>query len=466
MNKNKQLSLLKEVPVPKALFQLILPAIMTSLVATLHNLIDTVYISQLADNAMIAATTVALPIMVIIQALGDGIGVGGGSYLGRLLGANDEKKIKSTVNTVLTLAIIVAVIAFVGSFTFLDTLIDLFTDDPDVAVYTYQYMQILTMFSVFTIIKQILSYLLRSAGDVRYPMFVIMFSLTANVILNPFLMFDFGLGLKIKGAAYATILAEGIAAMMLLVRLIRHESVIQWQVGHLELNRDSLREIWNVGVAAFLRNGLPSLSYGLFATSAGLFGTDFVAAAGLARKGEHIATFVIMGIAHGYQPFASYNFGARNKKRLLESMKISLLVSVGYGTVMSLLFLLIPRVIMGLITNDATLIEISAMVLRGYALGMPILGVYQVLAGSFQSMGKGKLSFFSSILRQGLIYCPLIYIIPRMFGEIGFACVQPICDWISALMVLVLSKTLIQEIRNMPDEPVTIQSGEADGNQA
>ncbi len=451
MNKNQQLSLLRDVPVPKALLHLIIPAIMTSLVATLHNLIDTVYISQLKDNAMIAATTVALPIMVIIQAMGDGIGVGGGSYLGRLLGARNEKKIQSTVNTVMALALIIAVIAFIGSFTVLDTLIDLFTDDAAVAVYTYQYMQILTMFSVFSIIKQVLSYLLRSAGDVRFPMVVIMVSLGMNIVLNPFLMFDWGLGLNIRGAAYATILAEAMAAVMMLVRLVKHPSLIQWQFAHLEMNRASMREIWSVGIATFLRNGLPSLSHGLFASSAGLFGTDFVAAAGLARKGEHIATFVIMGIAHGYQPFASYNYGARNKKRLLDGIKLTVLFSIGYGTFMSILFLIFPNVIMGWITQDANLIAISARILIGYAFCMPVIGIYQVLAGSFQSMGKGKLSFFTSILRQGLIYWPLIYVLPRMFGEGGFVFVQPVCDWISALIVCLLARTLIQEIHQMPE---------------
>lgn len=453
MNKNQQISLLKDVPVPKALFHLILPAVITSLVSTLHNLIDTIYISQLQNNAMIAATTLAMPVIAIIQALGDGLGVGGGSYLGRLLGAKNEKKIKSTVNTVLTLAIIVSLIAFIGSFVFLDSIVTLFTDDTETAMYTYQYIQILTMFSVFQILKQILSYLLRSVGDVRFPMIAIVISIGMNIVLNPFLMFDFGLGLQIRGAAYATILAEGMAAVMMLIRLIKHESLIQWS-GQLELNVDSIRQIWNVGIAAFLRNGLPSLSYGLFATSAGLFGTAFVAAAGLARKGEHIATFVIMGIAHGFQPFASYNFGAQNKKRLLNGIRISLLVSVVYGTVMFLLFFLIPGTIMRLITGDQTLIEISAVVLRGYALGMPVLGVYQILAGCFQSMGKGKLSFFSSILRQGLIYCPMIYLLPRMFGEIGFACVQPLCDWISAIVVCLLAKRLMEEIKHMPDEKV------------
>ena len=453
MNKNQQISLLKDVPVPKALFHLVLPAVITSLVSTLHNLIDTIYISQLQNNAMIAATTLAMPVIAITQALGDGLGVGGGSYLGRLLGAKNEKKIKSTINTVLTLAMIVSMIAFIISFLFLDSIVTLFTDDSETAVYTYQYIQILTMFSVFQILKQILSYLLRSVGDVRFPMIAIVISIGVNIVLNPFLMFDFGLGLQIRGAAYATILAEGIAAVMMLIRLIRHESLIQWS-GQLELNMDSIRQIWNVGFAAFLRNGLPSLSYGLFATSAGLFGTAFVAAAGLARKGEHIATFVIMGIAHGFQPFASYNFGAQDKKRLMEGIRLSLLVSVIYGTVMFLLFFLIPGIIMRLITSDQTLIEISAVVLRGYALGMPVLGVYQILAGCFQSMGKGKLSFFSSILRQGLIYCPMIYLLPRMFGEIGFACVQPLCDWISAIVVCLLAKTLMEEIRHMPDEKV------------
>ena len=453
MSKNNQVYMLKEAPVTKALIHLVIPSITTSLVMTLHNLIDTIFISALKDNAMIAATTVALPIMVLIQAIGDGIGAGSGSYVGRLLGAQDEHKIKDTVSTAMFLTVMLSIFTFVLSLTSMKQIVLLFTDDLNVANYAFIYMRVLMMGATFSIVKQVCSYLLRNSGDVNFPMKTVLLEIVVNTILNPILMFYMGLG--IQGAAFATVLAQALSAIILLKRLLSHNTSIKWKLGNFKFNFNSFKEIWNVGFSVFLRNGLPSLSYGLYAKSAGLFSTDFVAAAGIARKAQHTANFVIMGMGHGYQPFASYNFGAKNKERLLEAMKKSFLFTTIYGMIMSIIFFAVPDLVISIITQDSLLISIGINIVRANAISMPILGIYQILAGSFQACGKGKLSFWTSILRQGIIYCPLIVILPRMFGEIGFNLVQPICDWISVIFVIILSRKLFKEINQMPNKNIT-----------
>lgn len=449
MNRNKRISILKETSVAKALFYLSLPAILTSLVNTLHNLIDTMYISQLHDNAMIAATTVALPVAVISQAIGDGIGVGSASYLGRLLGAQDEERLERLIATTMTLTFLISFVAFVASLTVLKPVISFFTDDLMVMAHSYDYLSILMIFSFYSISKQVLSHLLRATGDVNYPMFVIVSSIFLNVILNPFFMFDFGLGLKVQGAALATVVAEACASLALFYRIVFTDDIFKWKPGHFMLCSSSIKEIINVGIPVFIRNGLSSVAHGFFAKSAGLFGTDFLAASGIARKGEYFARFVIMGVAQGYQPFAAYNYGAKNKQRLIQSIKMSMGFTVGYGILMGSFFLFFPHVLMGLLTDDVNLISLGKYVLVGYAFAIPMVAVYQILAYNFQAMGKGKLSFISSVLRQGVVYCPLVMILPRLFGVTGMYIVQPICDWCSALIVLLLSKPIFEEIKSM-----------------
>lgn len=452
MEKNKKLYVLKEMPVHRALITLSIPSILTSLVNTLHNIIDTMFISQLHNNAMIAATTVALPIAVLSQAIGDGIGVGSGSYVGRLLGAKEERKISQTVESAMTLTFIVSAVAFVLSLTILKPAISLFTDDLEVAAHTYDYLIILMTMSFFTISKQVLANMLRASGDVNFPMYTIIGSIFLNVLMNPIFMFDFGFGLKIKGAAIATILAEAIAAALMFYRITRKDCLIQWKFARFSLTVDSLKQIFNVGIPVFIRNGLSSMSYGFFARSAGLFGTDFVAASGLARKGEYFARFVIMGMAQGYQPFASYNYGARNKQRLMSAMKTAMGFGICYGLLMGSFFLFFPHVFLSILTSDASLIEAGKYILVGYAFAVPVVAVYQVCASNFQAMGKGKLSFFSSVLRQGIVYCPLVTLLPRVLGVTGMYIVQPLSDWLSAAIVLVLSKSIFSEIRSMEEQ--------------
>ena len=445
---NKQY-ILSEQPVTSALIALAVPSILTSLVTTIHNMIDTYFISQLKDNTMIAATTVALPITVLIYALGEGLGAGAESCIGRQMGAGQNEKVKESVSTTLILACFLSVIAVIFTITGLRPVIRTFTDDFTVVEHAYQYLSILTMGSVFVIFKQVCTHLLRSSGEVQFPMKTVFLEVAINSILNPIFMFDFGLGMKVRGVAVATVIAQGISAAILLTRLLTQKSVLSIDWRKLRLNFESTKEITAVGSAVFFRNGLPSLSYGLFAKSAGLFGTDYIAASGLARKAEQAATFVVFGIAQGYQPFASYNYGARNKQRLMSAMKQTILFTVLYGCAVGLVFYGAPHLLMRIFTSDAALIADGTKILKWYAVGMPVIGIYQIFAASFQSMGKSRVSFVTSILKQGIIYSPLVVILPRLLNETGFAMVQPACDWLSAIITCVLAKQLIQEIKEM-----------------
>lgn len=445
--KNSQVTLLRDEPVKSALFKLALPSILTSLVMTLYNLVDTVYVSQLQNNNMIAATTVALPIMIIVQAFGDGLGAGSGSFLGRSLGAKDHDKIDKTIATTVTLTIIISVVALIGAFTFLKDLIALFSDDPIVLAYTFDYIQILMFGTLFAITKQVSSYVLRSIGDVRFPMIAIVTGVTINAILDPIFMFEWGFNMGIKGVALATIISQCISASLLFGRLWKHNVVTKRHFTHLSFDPSCAKEIFNVGFAVFIRNGLPSFSYGFFAKSAGLFGTDFIAAAGIARKTIHFATFVVFGIAQGYQPFAAYNYGARNYRRLWEAIKVASIFTIIYGFFMAGLYMFVPHLVLRVITPDKNLIDLALVVMRGYAISMPVLGVYQILAGTFQSTGKGRLSFFTSVFRQGIVYVPLMILLPQFFGKVGFASVQPITDILSVIVVGFLGYDLIKELR-------------------
>ena len=449
MSNNKSIAILKDAPVGKALWYLSLPAVLTKLVGTVHNLIDGIYVSHLNNNAMIAATTVALPVVVVAEAIGEGIGVGTASYLGRLLGAKEESKVEKLIATSMTLMFLVSTILIVLCIAFLKPLISFFTDDPMVIQYAYDYLLILVGFSIFTIAKQILAHMLRAGGDVNYPMAIIVSSVFINVILNPIFMFDFGFGLKIKGAAIATVLAEVFASLALFYRIMYKDDLIKWKLGSFALCKDSIQEIVNVGIPVFIRNSLSSLSYGLFAKSAGMFGTDFLAASGLARKGEYFSRFVIMGVAQGYQSFAAYNYGAKNKQRLLDGLKMSLKFTIGYGILMGAFFFFFPQVFMYLLTSDEILITYGTQILVGYSISIPFVAIYQIFAYNFQALGKGKLSFLSSVLRQGIVYCPLVMLLPRVLGMMGIVVVQPICDFCSAMTVLILSIPIYKEIQQM-----------------
>lgn len=449
MHKEERLTILRDLPVKKALIKLSVPSILTSLVGTIYNIVDTFFISQLHNTAMIAATTVALPITMLIQSIGDGIGAGSASYVGRCLGAKDYDKTSKAVRTALTLSIFTSLFLILLCSVNLSSILKFFSSEEDVIAYAYQYMLILIFGTFFAVLKQILSFLLRSEGDVKFPMFAILTGIFVNMILDPVFMFDWGLGMQVKGAALATVFAQAISALLMMFRLCIKSQFVRWKMFDFGFDLECFKEIMNIGIVVFIRSGLPSISYGLLAKSAGLFGTEMVAAVGLAKKSMSFAMFVFLGLAQGYQPFASYNYGAKNKKRLLEALKFSLLSTMFYGVLISFVFIRYGNQLMLVYTRDMEVVNIGQMMLRGYAMSMPILGLYEILAQNFQSLGKSRKSFVSSVSRQGLFYIPFAWFLPRAFGEIGIYMVQPLTDWCTIVLVLILSVGIFREIKQL-----------------
>ena len=179
-------------------------------------------------------------------------------------------------------------------------------------------------------------------------------------------------------------------------------------------NFESTKEITAVGSAVFFRNGLPSLSYGLFAKSAGLFGTDYIAASGLARKAEQAANFVIFGIAQGYQPFAAYNYGARNKQRLTTALKYGCCIAGVIMTLGAITFLTIPDVLMGMFNANDEMLEIGCVALRVICLCFIPAAIGIVFSSFYQATGHGLRSMTISMLRQLVFLVPAAYFLSNI----------------------------------------------------
>lgn len=452
MQKEERLAILRDFPVKKALVRLSVPSVLTTLVGTIYNIVDTYFISQLNNTAMIAATTVALPITMIIQSVGDGIGVGSSSYVGRCLGSKDFSKTSKAVKTAMTLSVFASLLLSLVCSLNLMSILRFFTSEEEVIVYAHQYMLILILGTFFGVLKQILSFLLRSEGDVKFPMTAILIGIFANMILDPVFMFDWGLNLKVQGAALATVAAQAISTVLMMIRICTKSQAVRWKFLDFGLDMGCVKEIMNIGIVVFFRSGLPSISYGLLAKSAGLFGTAAVAAVGLAKKSMSFAMFVFLGIAQGYQSFASYNYGAKKKKRLLEALRLSVFFNLGYGLFAAFMFVFFGRQLMQIVTRDLSVVLIGQKMMIGYAVSMPVLGIYEILAQNFQALGKSRKSFISSVSRQLLFYVPFAWFLPRRLGEIGLYMVQPLTDWCTIILVLILSAGLFKEIKNLPDQ--------------
>ena len=440
MNKNADRSLiLDSMPVKQALIRLAVPSILASMVTTIYNIADTFFIGQLHNTAMIAATTVAMPVMMLTHAFGESVGVSAGSYISRQLGAGHHEQVSRIVQTTMTLVVLISIVLPILFIVFLGPLLGMFGAEGDVTMYAAQYVTILLVFAFSQIVKLTIVHLLRAEGDVNFPMAAIFTGVAANLILDPIFMFDWGLNLGIAGAAWATAAAQCISLAMLLWRLMFKAEAVRW-------NPRAVQEIVSLGVAVFARQALPSVTYSCLAMQASVYGTDFLAGIGIAKKCLNLVMFAIIGFAQGFQPFAAYNYGAGNRSRLRQALKSALLWVTVYGCFAAVLYIALAPQIVQIFSRDGAVIEMGRMMLYGYAVSMPVVGAYNIAAVLLQALGEKRSAFFLSIARQGLFYIPIIWILPTILGQLGIFMAQPAADYLTILTVILLCRHLFVDL--------------------
>ena len=434
-------------PVKQALIRLAIPSILASMVTTIYNIADTFFIGQLHNTAMIAATTVAMPIMMLTHAFGESIGVSAGSYISRQLGAGHRDQVSRIVQTTMTLVVLISIMLPILFIAFLGPLLGMFGAEGDVTMYAAQYVTILLGLCVFAD-YQADDRPSASGGGRRE------FSHGRDLCRrggesdpsDPKFMFDWGLNLGIAGAAWATAAAQCLSLVMLLGRLLFKAEAVRWNPRVWMLDKTAVQEILSLGVAVFARQALPSVTYSCLAIQASVYGTDFLAGIGIAKKCLNLVMFAIIGFAQGFQPFAAYNYGAGNRPRLKQALKSTLTWVTVYGCLAAVFYITLAPQIVQIFSREAAVIEMGRMMLYGYAISMPVVGAYNVAAVLLQALGEKRSAFFLSIARQGLFYIPIIWILPTLLGKLGIFMAQPGADYLTILTVVFLCRHLFVDL--------------------
>jgi Na+-driven multidrug efflux pump len=237
-----------------------------------------------------------------------------------------------------------------------------------------------------------------------------------------------------------------ITALLCLKRLQSRKTPIYWKTFDFHMDKGIVREIMRVGLSCYVRNMLPALSSAIYNKQVFVYSTDFVAGCSIGRNASYFMNFFIQGAANGYMPFASYNYGAGNYKRLYKSIVWSLAVLTGYSLITDAVIWKFAYEYIGLFAANEASIEYGVRYILAYTLSLPIYAAYYILTISLQAAGKGKESMILSVSRQGLIYIPLVMILPIFFRENGIYYTQPLSAWITVILAVILSWHLLKEI--------------------
>ena len=407
MEKKKTLALIIKMSLPPAL---------SMIIQSLYNLIDSMYVTNYDPKAM-EAISIVYPIQNLILALSVGIGVGMNACIAMKLGQNKQKEAENAATSGLILSIFhylgVLVIGLALSKIFIQT----FTAEDKVIQYGLTYINLIIIFSFTTIFQIAMEKILQADGKMALPMFSLVTGVIINVILDPLLIFTFDMG--ILGAALATVIAQVCSTIVMLAFILSKKNRIRIHLKGFSFHKDNIQSIYKVGIPSFFMNAIPSFMVTFMNYILITINSFAVTTFGLFYKLQYFVYMGVSGIAQGTMPLMSYNYGAKNEKRLNLILKQSLFLSIGIGILATIIFMSMPNLLMQMFYEDQNLIQTTNMFLRLASIGFSFGCINYIMASYFQSIQKGLLSLIVSLLRQLILLLPLAYGLSLCMEESG-----------------------------------------------
>lgn len=442
INQNERQQMLANAPIGKLLLKLSVPATLAMIVNALYNIVDAIYIGQGVGFLGMAGLTVAFPIQMFILAVGQMVGIGGGALASISLGEGDSEKADNVAGNAYVLIVILGVLIMIVGSLLLDPILKLFGASADVLPYARDYMSVIFYGAVFFSFSVVGNNIVRSEGNAMVAMISMMIGAGLNIILDP--IFIFVLDMGIRGAAIATILSQFVSFIYLLVYMYSGKSIFAIKPHHLTPHTAYMSEILQLGFPAFSRQVGGSILAIFLNTSIVQYGGDIALSAFGAIN--RIISFLFMpmfGVLQGFQPIAGFNYGARRFDRVRESIRIAQIVLIAMASFGWLIAQLFPTLIMRLFTPEQEVIDIGAKALRIIISAIPFVSIQIMSASVYQALGKAKPALFLSLLRQFILFIPLMYLIPAVtgLGLTGVWLTYPAADVISTIVsIFMLSK--------------------------
>ena len=450
---NEHSKSLGEESIPKLLRKLSVPATMGMMVNALYNFVDTVFLGRFVGTNAIGALAISFPIQMIIMGFGTMIGVGAASAASRALGAKEIEKADNIVGNAFLAVFVIGILLVTLGRQFLTPLLHLFGSTETLLPMAYDYMNIIFIGSIFLTISMVSNNVIRAEGNAKTAMYSMMIGTIFNIIMDP--IFIKVLDMGIKGAALATVLGQVLAFLFVANYFYRGKSNFKIMPHHLKPNKTYLKEIFTVGFPTFVRQIAGSILAIVMNNSLAFYGGDLaISVYGVINR---VIMFILMpmfGIVQGFAPIASFNYGAKNFKRVIKTVKISTKYLIIYSTIGFLIIQIFPNSIIRIFNNDADLITLGSKAIRFVTMLIPLIGIQIIAAALFQALGKAKPALVISMSRQTLFLIPLVLIIPKIndFGLIGIFIAFPIADFMAIILSLFLLKKEINLLHKTEEE--------------
>lgn len=446
MNSDEKLIYMTKTPLPKLVFTLATPTIISMLVTSFYNIVDTYFVGLIGSASATGAVGVVFPMMAIMQAVGFMFGHGSGNYMSRMLGAGDSEDAERMAATGFFSAFLMGIVIMIIGFLASDSIALLLGATDTIAPYAAEYITFLMPSAPFLVASLVLNNQLRFQGSAFYSMIGISCGAVLNIGLDP--LFIFVLDMGVAGAALATSISQIVSFFVLLMGT-RRGSNIRIKLKNFTPTLENFKQIFRGGIPSLARQGLASLATICLNLAAGGYGDAAIAAMSIVTRIMQMTNSAIIGFGQGFQPICGFNYGAKQYGRVREAFWFCVKVCFVVLLILSIAVIIFaPQLVGMLIKDNPEVSEIGALALRLQCIFLPLFSFVIMANMMLQTMGIAGKATLIAISRQGLFFIPTVFILEKLFGLLGIQLSQPVADVLSLLLAIPLTLSVLRDLKD------------------
>ena len=403
-------------PIGKLLVVMSVPTMFSMLIQALYNIVDSIFVSHYSEKAL-TAVSLAFPLQSLMIAFSVGTSVGICSVISRRLGERREDEARKAAETGYSLMMLfMLMFVLIGAF-LSKPFISLYTKDAELIAMSTSYIRICLMISFGSFTNIFCEKALQSTGDTIHPMIIQASGAVFNIIFDPILIFGyFGLpAMGIRGAAIATVAGQ-IFSMFIGLGFLKKNVHVNVMIGRLKIYKESAMDILEVGVPSIIMQGIGTLMTSLM--NAILIAYDVLATTvfGVYFKLQSFVFMPIFGMNSGLMPILGFNYGAKNRARMMKALKLGVIFAFSFMTLCAVMFRFFPDALLGLFNASDAMKAIGEVALRNIAITFPLAAISIMMGALFQAMGDGYISMITSIVRQLFVLIPCAWLFGKLWG--------------------------------------------------
>lgn len=440
MNEDKEF--LGTEPIGKLLLRLALPTLVAQIINMLYNIVDRIYIGHIphVGAAALTGVGVCMPLIMIVSAFAALVGYGGSPRASIYLGKKDAESAEKILGNCFTMQILVSLILTAVLIIWNRDLLLAFGASENTIPYANSYMNLYALGTLFVELTLGMNAFITTQGFAKTGMYSVLIGAVANIILDP--VFIFLLGMGVRGAALATILSQALSCIWVVSFLCGKKTFIRIRKENLKLIPKVILPCLALGSATFIMQASESVISVCFNSSLQKYGGDMaVGAMTILTSVMQFAMLPLQGFGQGAQPIMSYNYGAKNVKRVKAAFLLLLKISMIYAVILWGCVMFFPQIFAGIFTTDTALVAFTAKALRVYLAVMFLFGIQISCQMAFNSLGRAVESIIVAVVRKFVLLIPLIYIIPQIFRADQTTAVymaEPVADLIAVTFTAIL----------------------------